>query len=83
MLLLNFVMCMVGLCEVVWYGIICKNYGCIYIIIGCDYVGFGKNLVGEDFYGLYDVQEMFCENVEEIGIEMVDFKYMVYVQECV
>lgn len=79
MFLLNFVMWMVGLCEVVWYGLICKNYGCIYFIVGCDYVGSGKNLVGEDFYGFYDVQDLFCVYQDEIGIEMVDFKYMVYV----
>ena len=41
----------------------------------------GKNSKGEDFYGPYDAQDLFREHQEEIGIEMVDFKHMVYVQE--
>ena len=40
-----------------------------------------KNSAGEDFYGPYDAQDLFRELQEEIGIEMVDFKHMVYVQE--
>ncbi len=36
---------------------------------------------GKDFYDPYDAQELFAQHAGEIGIEMVDFKQMVYVQE--
>ena len=49
------------------------------MIVGRDHAGPGKNSAGEDFYGPYDAQDLFREHQEEIGIEMVDFKQMVYV----
>lgn len=50
MLLVFFVvMWYVGLWEVIFYVFVCKNYGCIYFIVGCDYVGVGS------YYGMYDV----------------------------
>jgi sulfate adenylyltransferase len=51
------------------------------MIVGRDHAGPGKNSAGEDFYGPYDAQELFEQHAEEIGIEMVPFKQMVYVQE--
>ncbi|MGH1466262.1 MAG: bifunctional sulfate adenylyltransferase/adenylylsulfate kinase [Cognatishimia sp.] len=81
MSLLNLAMRMAGPREAVWHGLIRKNHGCTHIIIGRDHAGPGKNSQGEDFYGPYDAQELFRENAEEMGIEMVDFKHMVYVQE--
>lgn len=81
MSLLNLAMRMAGPREAVWHGIIRKNHGCTHIIIGRDHAGPGKNSQGEDFYGPYDAQDLFRANAEEIGIEMVDFKHMVYVQE--
>ena len=81
MSLLNLAMRMGGPREAVWHGIIRKNHGCSHMIVGRDHAGPGKNSAGEDFYGPYDAQELFREHAEEIGIEMVDFKHMVYVQE--
>lgn len=43
------VMCYVGFREVIFYVMVWKNFGCIYFIVGCDYVGVG------DYYGIYDV----------------------------
>ena len=79
--LLNLAMRMAGPREAVWHGIIRKNHGCTHMIVGRDHAGPGKNSAGEDFYGPYDAQDLFREHQEEIGIEMVDFKHMVYVQE--
>ncbi len=79
--LLNLAMRMAGPREAVWHGIIRKNHGCTHMIIGRDHAGPGKNSAGEDFYGPYDAQDLFAKHAEEIGIEMVDFKHMVYVQE--
>jgi sulfate adenylyltransferase len=81
MSLLNLAMRMAGPREAVWHGIIRKNHGCTHMIVGRDHAGPGKNSQGEDFYGPYDAQELFREYQDEIGLEMVDFKQMVYVQE--
>jgi sulfate adenylyltransferase len=51
------------------------------MIVGRDHAGPGKNSAGKDFYGPYEAQELFAKYQDEIGVEMVDFKQMVYVQE--
>jgi sulfate adenylyltransferase len=81
MSLLPLAMRMAGPREAVWHGLIRKNYGCTHFIVGRDHAGPGKNSAGEDFYGPYDAQDLFRAHQEEMGIEMVDFKHMVYVQE--
>ncbi|MFZ1467850.1 MAG: bifunctional sulfate adenylyltransferase/adenylylsulfate kinase [Paracoccaceae bacterium] len=81
MSLLNLAMRMAGPREAVWHGLIRKNHGCTHLIVGRDHAGPGKNAKGEDFYGPYDAQDLFREHQAEMGIEMVDFKHMVYVQE--
>ncbi|KAA9008208.1 bifunctional sulfate adenylyltransferase/adenylylsulfate kinase [Histidinibacterium aquaticum] len=81
MSLLNLAMRMAGPREAVWHGIIRRNHGCTHMIVGRDHAGPGKNSAGEDFYGPYDAQELFRQHQDEIGLEMVPFKHMVYVQE--
>ncbi|MFO6464110.1 bifunctional sulfate adenylyltransferase/adenylylsulfate kinase [Jannaschia sp. KMU-145] len=81
MSLLNLAMRMAGPREAVWHGIIRRNHGCTHMIVGRDHAGPGKNSAGEDFYGPYDAQDLFRQHQDEIGLEMVDFKHMVYVQE--
>ncbi|KAF0116750.1 MAG: sulfate adenylyltransferase [Rhodobacteraceae bacterium] len=79
--LLNLAMRMAGPREAVWHGIIRKNHGCTHMIVGRDHAGPGKNSAGKDFYDPYAAQELFAQHAKEIGIQMVDFKHMVYVQE--
>ncbi len=67
--------------EALWHAIIRKNHGLTHFIVGRDHAGPGKNSQGKDFYDPYAAQELVKEHQEEIGIEMVDFKHMVYVQE--
>jgi sulfate adenylyltransferase len=67
--------------EAVWHGLIRANHGCTHMIVGRDHAGPGKNSKGDDFYGPYDAQELFRKYESEIGVEMVDFKQMVFVQE--
>ncbi|CTQ48653.1 bifunctional sulfate adenylyltransferase/adenylylsulfate kinase [Jannaschia donghaensis] len=81
MSLLNLAMRMAGPREAVWHGLIRRNHGCTHFIVGRDHAGPGSNSAGEDFYGPYDAQDLFREHQDEIGVEMVDFKHMVYVAE--
>src|SRR6056297_2775169 len=81
MSLLNLAMRMAGPREALWHAIIRRNHGCTHMIVGRDHAGPGKTSAGEDFYGPYDAQDLVREHQQEIGIAMVDFKHMVYVQE--
>lgn len=79
--LLNLAMRMGGPREALWHAIIRKNHGLTHFIVGRDHAGPGKNSAGKDFYDPYAAQVLVREHQEEVGIEMVDFKQMVYVQE--
>ena len=81
MSLLNLAMRMAGPREALWHCIIRKNHGLTHFIVGRDHAGPGKNSAGKDFYDPYAAQVLVAEHQKEIGIEMVDFKQMVYVQE--
>jgi sulfate adenylyltransferase len=79
--LLPLAMRMGGPREAVWHAIIRKNYGCTHFIVGRDHAGPGRNSRGEDFYGPYDAQELMEQFRDELGIGMVPFKEMVFVEE--
>ncbi|MCC6863865.1 MAG: bifunctional sulfate adenylyltransferase/adenylylsulfate kinase [Rhodobacteraceae bacterium] len=79
--LLNLAMRMGGPREALWHAIIRKNHGLTHFIVGRDHAGPGKNSQGKDFYDPYAAQTLVAKHQKEIGIEMVDFKQMVYVQE--
>jgi sulfate adenylyltransferase len=79
--LLPIAMRMAGPVEALWHALIRKNYGCTHFIVGRDHAGPGKDKDGNDFYGPYDAQEMVAQYNDDIGIEMVPFQELVYVQE--
>ncbi len=79
--LLPLAMRMGGPREAVWHAIIRKNYGCSHLIVGRDHAGPGSDSVGKPFYGPYDAQELLRKHEEELGIAMVPFKMMVYVED--
>ena len=79
--LLPLAMRMGGPREALWHAIICKNYGCSHLVVGRDHAGPGNDREGNPFYGPYDAQELVTEFAEEIGVEMVPFKMMVYVED--
>ena len=67
--------------EAAWHAIIRKNYGVTHLIVGRDHAGPGSDSSGKPFYGPYDAQVLLKEHQEEIGVEMVPFRMMVYVPE--
>ena len=79
--LLPLAMRMGGPREAVWHAIIRKNYGCTHFIVGRDHASPGVNSEGEPFYGPYDAQTLLKKHEAEIGIKMVPFKMMVYVED--
>ncbi len=79
--LLPLAMRMGGPREALWHAIIRKNYGCTHFIVGRDHAGPGSDSNGKPFYGPYDAQELLKQHKEELGIEMVPFKMMVYIEE--
>ena len=78
--LLPLAMRMAGPREAVWHAIIRKNYGCTHFIVGRDHAGPGSDSAGKPFYDPYAAQELLRENEEELGIHMVPFRTMVYVE---
>ena len=78
--LLPLAMRMGGPREAVWHAIIRKNHGCTHFIVGRDHAGPGNDRAGKPFYGPYDAQELLRGYREELGIEVVEFQEMVYVE---
>src|SRR5450755_4807409 len=66
--------------EAIWHGLIRKNHGCTHFIVGRDHAGPGKDTDGKNFYGPYDAQELFKKHEAEMGVKMVPFQMMVYLQ---
>jgi len=79
--LLPLAMRMGGPREAVWHAIIRKNYGCTHFIVGRDHAGPGKDENNQDFYGPYDAQRLVKQYHDELGIEMVPFQEMVYLED--
>jgi len=79
--LLQLAMRMGGPREALWHAIIRKNYGCSHLIIGRDHAGPGTMSNGRPFYGPYDAQTLVNTHSNELGIDIVPFRMMVYVPE--
>jgi len=78
--LLPLAMRMGGPREAIWHGLIRKNHGVTHLIVGRDHAGPGSDPNGKPFYGPYDAQEMFKRHEAEIGVTMVPFNMMVYLE---
>ena len=79
--LLPLAMRMGGPREAVWHAIIRKNHGCTHLIVGRDHAGPGRDSTGAPFYGPYEAQELLAAHEAELGVAMVPFKLMVYVED--
>ena len=66
--------------EAIWHGIIRKNHGCTDLIVGRDHAGPGKDTNGKPFYGPYEAQDLFRKHEADIGVTMVPFSMMVYLE---
>lgn len=66
--------------EAIWHGLIRKNHGCTHFIVGRDHAGPGKDSDGKPFYGPCEAQELFKKHEKEMGLTMVPFQMMVYLQ---
>lgn len=79
--LLPLAMRMAGPREALWHAIIRKNYGATHFIVGRDHAGPGNNSLGEPFYKPYRAQELVLQYADEIGIKILTFNEMVYIEE--
>lgn len=78
--LLNLAMRMAGPREAVWHAIVRKNHGCTHFIVGRDHAGPGSDSSGKPFYDPYAAQELVKKYADDIGIEPVFSREMVYVK---
>ena len=77
--LLPLSMRMAGPREAVWHALIRKNYGCTHFVVGRDHAGPSyKKKDGSDFFGPYDAQDLLMSVKDEIGMELVVSKLIVY-----
>jgi sulfate adenylyltransferase len=67
--------------EALWHAIIRKNHGCSHFIVGRDHAGPGKDSKEKPFYGPYDAQELLRKHEAELGITMVPFNMMVFLED--
>jgi sulfate adenylyltransferase len=79
--LLPLAMRMGGPREAIWHALIRKNHGCTHFIVGRDHAGPGKDTDGKPFYGPYEAQEVFKKHEADIGVTMVPFNMMVYLED--
>ncbi len=79
--LLPLAMRMGGPREAVWHAIIRRNHGVTHLIVGRDHAGPGADAQGRPFYGPYDAQDLVREHEAELGVTMVPFRQMVYVEQ--
>ena len=78
---LPYSMHMAGPREALQHMIIRRNYGCTHFIIGRDMAGCKSSSTGEDFYGPYDAQNFANKCAEELMMQTVPSKNLVYTKE--
>jgi sulfate adenylyltransferase len=80
--LLPLAMRMGGPREAIWHALIRKNHGITHFIVGRDHAGPGSDpATKKPFYGPYEAQEVFKKHEADIGVTMVPFNMMVYLEE--
>ena len=67
--------------EGLWHAIIRKNYGASHFIMGRDRAESGDDRDGNGFYPSYGSQKLLRVHAQELGIAMVSFQEMFYVED--
>ncbi|MCU1347372.1 MAG: cysC, partial [Acidobacteria bacterium] len=76
--LLPLAMRMAGPREALWHALIRRNFGATHFIVGRDHASPGVDSTGKPFYGPYDAQELVAKHAAELGVQMVPFHELVY-----
>ena len=79
--LLPLAMRMGGPREALLHAIIRRNFGATHFIVGRDHAGPGADSTGKPFFDPYAAQELVGKHAAEIGMTMVPFKEMVYLED--
>ena len=79
--LLPLAMRMGGPREALWHAIIRKNFGATHLVIGRDHAGPGSDPTGRPYYGPYEAQQLVQSLEAELGVGVVPFQQMVYVED--
>lgn len=66
--------------EALWHALLRKNFGCTHFIVGRDHAGPGDDKNGKPFYDPYEAQELALKMEPELGIKILPFQMMVYVE---
>lgn len=66
--------------EALWHALIRKNFGCTHFIVGRDHAGPGDDAQGKPFYDPYAAQEIALQYQKEMGVKILPFQMMVYVE---
>jgi sulfate adenylyltransferase len=79
--LLPLAMRLAGPREALWHALIRRNYGANHLIVGRDHAGPGEDSQGNPIYGPYEAQEMVSRYSDELGVNMVPFRMLVYLPD--
>jgi len=79
MSLLPLAMRMAGPREALWHALIAKNFGCTHFIVGPGHASPGNDHNRISFYEPYASHALFQKHEEEVGLEVVPFEEMVWV----
>jgi sulfate adenylyltransferase len=79
--LLPLAMRMAGPREALWHALIRKNYGATHFIVGRDHASPAPDRAGRPFYPSYRSHELLQEHAAEIGIEILNYKRMMYLPD--
>ena len=68
--------------EALWHSLIRQNYGCTHFCVGRDHAGpSSKTKEGKSFYGPYDAHDLLDKHKDELDIEVIQSKWIVFVED--